>query len=258
MALPAKIRMTRLLSRSIGPACVALLLAAPLGGCASGDFGRVRADMRNDDMHRWIGGEANRSLNKPASEFSLTEYERQLRDLAYPMIEPPLSRPAWKNVFGEYKPIAPPWQQGVQFDPTLYGRRLIDEPHRSHSSRYSVLIDDVRNDLTRFGPFYASAGQVIDLDRKRAEAMRMVALSPQERIDGIARMDENALIVQWVEQCLEQRVASYRWALSRLVVHYPDGLAAQADILITELAAQTFAKAGSTPRGRGRVLRVGG
>ena len=244
---------------SLGRTGAALLMAAALGGCASGDFGRVRADMRNDDMHRWVGAEANTSLGKRASEFSLTEYERQLRDLAYPLIEPPMSRPAWKNVFGEYKPIAPPWKQGVQFDRTLYGRRLIDEPHRSHSSRYSVLMDDVRNDLTRFQPFYASAGRVIDLDRKRGEALKLVSqLSPQEKADAIARMDENALIVQWVEQCLEQRVASYRWALERLVIHYPDGMAAQAEMLITELASQAFAAAGSSRPMRGRALRVGG
>jgi hypothetical protein len=45
--------------------------------------------------------------------------------------------------------------------------------------------------------------------------------------------------VQWVQQCLEQRIASYRWALERLVIHTPDNIAADADRLIGELAAQT-------------------
>jgi hypothetical protein len=52
-------------------------------------------------------------------------------------------------------------------------------------------------------------------------------------------MQENALIVQWVQQCLEQRVSSYRWALERLVLQAPDNMAADADRLISELAAQT-------------------
>jgi hypothetical protein len=34
-------------------------------------------------------------------------------------------------------------------------------------------------------------------------------------------------------------VASYRWAVERLVLHAPDAMAADADRLITELAAQT-------------------
>ena len=52
-------------------------------------------------------------------------------------------------------------------------------------------------------------------------------------------MQENSLIVQWVQQCLERRVSSYRWALERLVMQAPDNMAAEADRLINELAAQT-------------------
>ena len=52
-------------------------------------------------------------------------------------------------------------------------------------------------------------------------------------------MEENTLIVQWVQQCLERRISSYRWALERLVIQAPDNMAADADRLIGELAAQT-------------------
>jgi hypothetical protein len=217
-----------------------MLLAAALGGCSGGDFGRTRGDMRNDDMHRWLGAEATGSVGLKPSHFQLTENERQLRDLAYPLIEPPHSRPAWKSVFGDYEPLSSPWRQKVAFDRTLYGRTLIDEPHRSHTSRYQQLIQDVRNDITRFEPFFASAMHVIELDRKRSASMKMVSeLSPRERDDAIARMEENALIVQWVQQCLERRISSYRWALERLVIQAPDNIAADADRLIGELAAQT-------------------
>ncbi len=65
------------------------------------------------------------------------------------------------------------------------------------------------------------------------------ALTPRERADAVARMEENTLIVQWVQQCLEQRISSYRWALERLVIQAPDNMAADADRLIGELAAQT-------------------
>jgi hypothetical protein len=102
------------------------------------------------------------------------------------------------------------------------------------------LIDDVRDDLTRFEPFFATASRVIDLDRKRDASLKLVSeLSPRERADAVARMEENSLIVQWVQQCLERRVSSYRWALERLVIQAPDNLAADADRLINELAAQT-------------------
>ena len=225
--------------RYLAPALL-LSVAAALGGCSGGDCGRARDDVRNDDMHRWIGAEATSSVGLRPSQFQLTDLERQLRDLAYPLIEPPLSRPAWRTVFGDYTTIASPWRQTPVFDRTAYGRTLIDEPHRSHSSRYSQLIEDVRDDINRFELFYSTAIKVIELDRKRdASLSHMSELSPRERADAVARMQENSLIVQWVHQCLERRVSSYRWALERLVLQAPDNLAADADRQINELAAQT-------------------
>jgi len=222
------------------PALMLLATSLALGGCSGGDFGRTREDFRNDDMHRWLGAEATGSVGLHASQFQLTDNERQLRDQAYPLIEPPHSRPAWKAVFGDYQVVASPWRQKVAFDRTAYGRQLIDEPHRSYGSRYSQLIDDLRDDVTRFEPFYATAAKVLDLDRKRNASMAHVSqLSPRERADTIARMEENTLIVQWVQQCLERRVSSYRWALERLVIQGPDSMAAEADRLIGELASQT-------------------
>src|SRR4030088_525022 len=236
-----------------------LLVSATLGGCSGGDFGRTRQDFRNDDMHRWLGGEATGSVGLRASQFQLTDNERMLRDLAFPLIEPPHSRPAWKSVFGDYKPLPSPWRQAVIFDRTAYGRNLIDEPHRSHASRYAVLIEDVRNDITRFEPFFASAVRVVELDRKRNASLKMVSdLSPRERDDAVARMEENTLIVQWVQQCLERRISSYRWALERLVIQAPDTIAADADRLIGELAAQTANPPVMTQPGIGRAVTVKG
>jgi hypothetical protein len=239
-----------------------LLFAATLTGCSGGDFGRTRQDFVNDDMHRWMGAEVTGSIGLHASEFQLTDDERQLRDLAYPLIEPPHSRPAWKSVFGDYKPIPSPWRQGkaaVAFDRTAYGRMLIDEPHRSHASRYAQLMDDVRDDLTRFEPFFASAAQVLELDKKRNASLQLVSqLSPRERADAVGRMEENTLVVQWVEQCLERRISSYRWALERLVIMAPDNIAADADRLIGELAAQTAHPPVATSPVRGHVVSARG
>jgi hypothetical protein len=227
-------------NRARSPVLTLVLLSVTLGGCSGGDFGRTRQDFLNDDMHRWIGAEATSSVGLHASQFQLTDNERLLRDLAYPLIEPPHSRPAWKSVFGDYTPLPSPWRRETSFDRTAYGRQLIDEPHRSDASRYAQLIEDVRNDLTRFEPFFAAAARVIDLDRKRNASMAQISeLSPRERADAVARMEENTLVVQWVQQCLERRISSYRWALERLVIQAPDGMAAEADRLIGELAVQT-------------------
>ncbi|QUS42361.1 hypothetical protein RPMA_10785 [Tardiphaga alba] len=239
---------------------VVTLLGTTLGGCAGGDLGRTRNNAVTDDMHRWLGKEATGSVGQAPSQFQLTDLERQMRDQAYPLIEPPHSRPLWKSVFGDYKTIEAPWRQNVVFDRSAYGKLLIDEPHRSHSSRYAVLMDDVRNDIIRFESFYGTASRVVELDHKRGASLKLVSgLERSERLDATARMDENALIVQWVEQCLQRRVSSYKWALERLVIHAPDGVAASADMLINELAAQTTVAAGSiVPARPGKALRVGG
>lgn len=238
---------------------ILILVALTQAGCSGGDFGRVRQSAISDDMHSWVGREANASVGLRPSEFQLTDGEKAMRNLAYPLIEPPLSRPAWKSVFGDYQPLPSPWRQQPPFDRTVYGRMLIDEPHRSHTSRYHELMDAVRNDILRFEAFYGTAPRVIELDRKRNASLSLVSsLSPQEREDALGRMDENALIIQWVEQCLQRRVASYRWALERLVIHTPDGLAASADMLIGKLASQvTIVAAGAARPGAraGAVLK---
>jgi hypothetical protein len=224
------------------------LLSAAVAGCSTGDFGRARDDVLNDDMHRWVGVEAAQSTGRRASDFQLTDGERTLRDLAYGFIEPPHSRSLWKGVFGEYEPIASPWRRAVRFDRTIYGRHLIDEPHRSHASRYAQLIEDVRDDAVRLDPFYATAAQVADFDQKRSAALTFIAdLSPRERADALARMKENALVVQWVGDCLQQRIAAYHWALERLVVQGPDNMAAEADRLISDLSERAALASQRTP-----------
>src|SRR5258705_10548079 len=87
------------------PALALLWISVTLGGCSGGDFGRTRQDVLSDDMHRWIGGEATASIGLRASQFQLTDNERQLPDLAYPPIQPPPSRPALKSLFGDFTPI---------------------------------------------------------------------------------------------------------------------------------------------------------
>lgn len=238
-------------------AFISLTIAAlvlPLGGCVTGDFGRTRASARNDDMHRWIGEEATASVGIPPSGFQLTDEERLLRDYAYPLIEPPHSRPDWRGVFGDYDPLPAPWRRDILFDRTLYGRRLIDEPHRSHASRYAQLIEDVRNDLTRIEPFFQVAARVIDMDAKRSQSRAVILLSPRENADADSRMAENALVIKWVQRCLVDRAASYRWALERLVIHAPDPMVAEAERLIRMLEQQTVPRVAGPG---GAVVRKG-
>ena len=70
-----------------------LALLAPLPGCSSlGDLGYVQQPAVADNIHAWVGQEAAARAGAPISLANLTEDERTLRDLAFPLIEPAYDR----------------------------------------------------------------------------------------------------------------------------------------------------------------------
>jgi hypothetical protein len=213
---------------------VALLL---LGGCANGDFGEVRPFLVRDDIHDWVGPAAIAGTNASPSSFELTDDERQLRDLAYPLIEPPYDRQQWYSVAGEYGLIAR--DRSHAFDRTAYASRLFGDRYRSPSARYSHLIDDIRNDTTRLPQFFETATRVLDIDRKRKISMAYVSdLSQAERDGALRRINVNAAIVSWVRSKLNQRAASYKYALDRLVIMTPSQQAVDAERALNHLNAE--------------------
>ena len=214
---------------------LAALAVALLGGCGTpnGDFGEVRPTLVRDDMHDWVGPYASADY---ASGFALTDDERALRDLGYPLIEAPYNRQRWYSVAGEYGVIRP--GRGPVFDRTAYATRLLAAHDRSPSARYAQLGDDVHNDITRAPQFFETAARVIDMDRKRRQSMAVVsALSPAERSNAERRMRENTSIVTLVREKLSQRVASYRFALERLVIATPSAQAVEVERAINQLRA---------------------
>jgi hypothetical protein len=68
-------------------ACVLAVLAlSTLSGCSSvGDLGRLQPYLASDGIHDWVGRDAARSAGAPVSNYNLTEDERRLRDLAFPL-----------------------------------------------------------------------------------------------------------------------------------------------------------------------------
>jgi hypothetical protein len=216
----------------------ALAGATLLGGCAlNGDFGRVRSDLVTDDMHAWVGREAVGSIGGRPSEFLLTDNERRLRDLAYPLIQPPYDRNRWNSVLAEYGFEGP--RDGAPFDRTAYWTHLDVAHRRSEVSSYAQIVGDARNDVVRIEPFFAIAARVIDVDRRRAQGLDYVAgnsgVSEAEAGNALSRNNENTAIVEWVCRSLKERAASYRYALERLVIRTPSSNAAQVELSLTLL-----------------------
>ena len=215
----------------------ALAIAALLAGCANGDFQEVRPLLVRDDIHDWIGPAALAGSKSLPSSYQLTDDERALRDLAYPLIEPPYDRHQWYSVAGEYGLLGYGRRGG--FDRTAYWNRLMAARDRSPVARYARLADDIRNDTTRLPQFFETAARVADMDAKRRKSLAYVSgLTADERANALRRIRENAAIVTLVRHTLAERVASYRYALERLVIATPASQTADVDRDLNHLKAR--------------------
>ena len=211
-----------------------MALFGSLTGCGiNGDFGRIRPSLVSDDTHAWVGPAAVRGKTTSPANFQLTDEERRLRDFAYPLIEPPYDRHQWYSVLGE---IGVLHQLGFHPDRNAYAQRLLTTAYRSQTARYNKLLEDIRNDVVRLDPFFAVAHYVTDMDRKREKSMAHVSgLTPEEQANTRKRINENRAIVGWVRRSLEERAASYRIALERLVIAAPLPVAIEAERALTLL-----------------------
>ncbi|HKA81817.1 MAG TPA: hypothetical protein VKD43_17385 [Xanthobacteraceae bacterium] len=235
----------RLSGRLYGDAALCALIYI---GCANADFGRVRASIWTDGIHAWVGRDAARGTNAPISQFYLTDDEILLRDLAYPLIEPPYDRQRWYSVLGEWGMthyFRPEW---YHCDPTAYAAQLMNAYMRSETARYFRLNDDVRNDVLRIDPFVAVARRVLDMDSKREKALSHIAvLSGPEVANAKARIGENFLIIAWVQKSLADRAASYRFGLERLIVSVPSPPAVDVERSLALLQSRIAASVLVTP-----------
>lgn len=219
------------------PLLIAAALALPLlSACTQGDFGEVRPSLVRDDIHDWMGAAAA-PPGGPAvvSQFEYTDDERQLRDLGYPLIEPPYDRKRWNSVLGEYG-----YRGYARDNPApreAYAERLLGDGYRSPSARYQKLIEDIRNDITRIPAFFQVASRVADIDGKRRRALDFTRPSPPERAGALSRIRENANVVAWVDGSLNGRLAGYRYALERLVTMTPSPMAVEVERLLRALKA---------------------
>ncbi len=210
--------------------------------CPNGDFGRVRPSLLTDDIHAWVGRDAARDYGAPVSLFPLTDDERLLRDLAYPLIEPAYDRQRWYSVLGEYGMTYYFRSEWYNCDQTAYAARLMTAYVRSETARYARLNDDVRNDVLRLDPFFTVARRVVDIDRKREQSVAYISiLSAGEVANMRSRVGENTLTVGWVQRSLVERIASYRFALERLVIVAPSPMAVEVERSLALLQARTAA-----------------
>ena len=222
---PGGRRRSRCLYRS-GRACS--------GGCVTnGDFGRVRPEL-TARQHARLGRPRRRRRDSavPPSEFRTTDEERELRDRAYALIEPPYNRSRWDSVWREYglgRTIA---REPQPFDRTDLSRQAASRPIAARRRR-PMRRSSPTPATTSSGcqPFFTVAGRVYRHGpAAHAEPRARVGPQPARTLQCASPATARTrAIVAWVCRALKERIASYRFALERLVIAVPSAGAAEAD-----------------------------
>jgi hypothetical protein len=204
------------------------------------------------DAGGWIAGHLRGEL---VSGFARTDREERLRDRAWALVMPPHARD-WLGavlVEGQRTRILP--EVDHRFDARAYYGRLMGEGYRSSETRWTRIIDDMRQDAALVGPFWAEARGVRADDAARVAAVdARRSLGPDELKDAYARIDENARLVDWVWRALNFRLRCYRFAIDRLAVETPGEQRALADLGWTEL--RLAIRVAESEEGGGEVARV--
>ncbi len=208
-----------------------LLLAALTGACARvGDFERPVPSYFHEEILPVAGSFAASRRGEPVSNAPLTDDERALRDLAYAIIAPPVTKQKWFLTITDLRQSRVLPNNVPAFDEEKYASTLIDTPYRSATARYSRLIDDIRADGLRVTPFFSTAKRVVDMDTARERSLTGASrLTAEEREIAMARVAENRMIIGWVYRRLGERSRGYKYALERLFLKTPAPAAADAE-----------------------------
>lgn len=211
--------------------CFALAIAT---SAKAGDFGRPKPSLLEGliPTQFWKGPVTG------YSGYPLTDPELELRDRSYVLIRPNEPRGNWNIYIAGFQlaHLFPPAY--LYYDHTEYARMLLWTPARSEASSYNRLIEDMESDGRLVGPFVAIACAVADLDVKRERSLAYVSeLSEGEAGNAFGRIRENRLVTAWVHRALHWRLASYRYALERLVIAVPSGRAVETERALARFQA---------------------
>ena len=209
----------------------ALSIAAGAAGCARiGDFERPIPSFFHNEMLPVAGAYAAQHRGEPVSSAPLTEDERTLRDLAYAIIAPPVTKQRWFLTITDLRTSRMLPNNEPPFDVEKYASSIIDTAYRSANGRYSRLIDDIRADSLRVTPFFTVAARVVEMDTARERSLGGIArLTAGEQETAMARVAENRMLIGWVYRRFGERSRGYKYALERLFLKTPAPISVDAE-----------------------------
>ena len=183
----------------------------------AGDFGRPKPSLLEGLIPQqfWKGPVTG------YSSYPLTDPEEELRDRSYALIRPNEPRGNWNIYIAGFQiaHLLPP--SFTYSDHTEYTRMLLWTPARSEASSYNRLIEDMDGDGRLTSPLSRSpARSPISFQARAQPRLCERAVGRRDR-QRLWRIRENRMVTAWVHHRRRRRVASYRYALERLVIAVP-------------------------------------
>jgi hypothetical protein len=190
----------------------------------------------NDEVLPRTGRYSAAQRGEPVSHAPATNEERELHNQAYAILMPAMPRNEWDRSLAEMRRTRLIPNNAPYYDARGYADVLLDTHYRSSTARYSKLIDDVRSDLSRIGPFFAAARRVVEMDTVRERSLaNLSSVTPTDHENAMARIAENRMLIGWVYRRLGERYSGYKIALEQLVVHTPAPAAVDAERALKSL-----------------------
>lgn len=203
-------------------------------GQETGDFGRVKPGVVNDDLLPALDYIGKVLGNRPHSTFALTAAEDEMQDRVWRFLVAP---PAEGFVFQYGTEITRAQSDGRATPGTeRYYRWLQKAGFASVVGRYNAVANHAGADLALLPAVFAAICAVKETDRQRQVAADGLTLDADTLKQQRGRAAENAAYVLRFQQALRFRYASYSYALDHLLVEVPDRSAQGVDAALSGLA----------------------
>jgi hypothetical protein len=218
-------------------ALVVLLAAtAACGPRPIGDLGRAQPSVLHDEILPAIGKTRAELAGEPASQFNLTDQEREMHDRVWRFLVSPHSYDWFYDFSVELQRTRISGPRDHKFTPDRYYRWLRQTEFASSRVRYSAVADHIDADLDTMPTTFRAICAVIEVDRQRAIAAREIAnVGEAGRRETVERKAENDLKIDWFVRAVSYRYDSYGYALDLLLVETPHEEAIEVDGLLSEL-----------------------
>jgi hypothetical protein len=219
---------------------LAIALALSSSACARpvGDFGRAAPDPIHDQVMPALG--TGRALlgKEPVSAFNLSDEEREMRDRIWHYLVAPHAFDWFQaNVVELQRTRILPVSGKSLLPQDRYYLWLHGERFASSATRYARIEDDVTVDVELMPSVFASICAVLEQDRQRGVAANGIAdLDEATKRNAAARQIENRTQIGWFAAAVQNRYASYNYALDHLLVETPHRAAIGVNGALNELA----------------------